>query len=351
MRSKRILLVLAAATIGLGILLLRACTNDDSDSSSPPTPRATTPPSTTPPTPEEEALATYRRYWELQSEILDQKERDLAPLRAIASPEAVAFFELLFQDEREHNVRLTQEAILEPTVLEISEDTITITDCVLVTNTGYHRTTEKLHDTQSEYIDFTINMHKTPRGWEVGEILYDPSYVCIPPRTEKAILAGYKEYWETVEKAANPPNPRHSGLAEVATERALTDLMTNLTTARKKNKTFRGIPQQEPRVMEFTGVMKFSGTGASIWDCLNPISQSDISHLVFDKSLRSPVLNGPQRLFADIRMLDGKWKVELLLLKPDPDCTVPDAPVNTLLSNRYPWIVRGIGEEGKLWIS
>ena len=348
MRSKRILLVLAAATIGLGILLLRACTNDDSDSSSPPTPRATTPPSTTPPTPEEEALATYRRYWELQSEILDQKERDLAPLRAIASPEAVAFFELLFQDERKHNVRLTQEAILDPTVLEISEDTIKITDCTHRILTGHYRTTGKLHDTQSDYLELTTDMHNTPRGWEVGEIVIQNIPLgpfCLPSYTEKAILTGYEKYWETIEKAVNPPNPRHSGLAEVAAEHALVDLTTNLTTARKEKKTFRGIPEQEPRVM------RFGETVGQIWDCINPISQSDISHLVFDKSLRSPVLKGPQRLLARMVFVDNKWKVRILLLKPDPDCTVPDAPVNTLLSNTYPWIVGGIKEDGKIWIS
>lgn len=82
-----------------------------------------------------------------------------------------------------------------------------------------------------------------------------------PTTVEDAVLTGYRQFWDTYLEAADPMDPMHPGLDDVATGEELSQVRNAFLARSTANEVVRGELDLAPKV---TGV---AGSEATVTDC------------------------------------------------------------------------------------
>ena len=128
---------------------------------------------------------------------------------------------------------------------------------------------------------------------------------------EEVVLAAYRAFWDAYLEAADPVNPEHPVLAEVATGEELDQLRNAFLARLTAGEVIRGEVELAPRITEV------DGTAATVTDCY--LDRTGIYDAATGE--RKDTESGLRHLVTVDLVLEGtSWKVEHLAREGD-GCT------------------------------
>lgn len=317
-RSGRLRLICMA-----GVLLLGACTGNGNaaepvatPSAEPTTsePSAPSPSDDPPPTDESEAEAAYRSYLESTVEAMetgDPSRVDRARGQALAAAQA----RVASLTSQERVARGTFSPAIES--LEVEADTATLRDCYAAAITEHDRTTdEQVADRAGTRFNATVRLERGTDGWVVVE--FEQGDFCVPAALASQLEDRYRDFWEAVSAAGQPPDPDHADLADTAAGEQFEGLRDRLADFRRQGYEVRDDSVPHPVASRISN----GDTVAMVRDCRDLDPDGGIYDAETGELVDGGAEPGQRSLWETrLELIDGAWRVvDADLIEEDSGC-------------------------------